>query len=579
MRRGFMLAVFISLVAQAAYGPAAEPTRAMDAYEHVQDMRREADKMAAKDAGEAGLQEAAKHLEAALDYLHREDIEELATGNPYLYGRGHDVRVDLAEVYSRMGEKQKALSLLESVQHFSWSPAVGAWLAKNDAFSNLRDEPRFQAVLATQTVPDHIWNAGVIGAPYKDKLTTEERVAGLSLFWAEARQGFVYFDHVPDLSWDKVYLEFLPKVMAAQTTRDYYRVMMQLAPLLKDAHTNIYPPDELSDFFYARPPISTIKIDSKVLIQWVGSTSLSRRVHVGDEIVALDGMPIQEYAREYVEPFVSSSTSQDRDLRMFTYQLLSGRADQSLQLLLRDKAGRERTEVVARSGYSDVQERPQFQFRMLADEIAYIALDHFESDAGVKAFEAALPDIMKAKALVIDVRRNGGGSTNYGLAVLSYLSKEPIYGSISYRRGESSLDRARGTNRVAWTPLPDNGQPYRKPRDQIFTGPVAMLIGPRTFSAAEDFVVAYQSMKRGITLGEPTGGSTGQPLSFGLPGGGSARICVKRDVYPDGTEFVGKGISPTIQVSLSVDDLRAGRDPVLERAVKELMKGNAGSSR
>jgi C-terminal processing protease CtpA/Prc len=108
---------------------------------------------------------------------------------------------------------------------------------------------------------------------------------------------------------------------------------------------------------------------------------------------------------------------------------------------------------------------------------------------------------------------------------------------------------------------------------------VALLVGPRTFSAAEDFAMAFDVMKRGILVGEATAGSTGQPLVFDLPGGGTARICVKRDSYPDGREFVGKGIQPTIVVAPTVADLRAGRDPVLERAVAALQEMKAPAER
>ncbi len=81
-------------------------------------------------------------------------------------------------------------------------------------------------------------------------------------------------------------------------------------------------------------------------------------------------------------------------------------------------------------------------------------------------------------------------------------------------------------------------------------------------------------MKRGLIVGEATGGSTGQPLVFKLPGGGSARICVKRDTYPDGHAFVGKGIPPGIEVKITVADIRAGKDPVFERAVRELLRAD-----
>ncbi|HEY3520547.1 MAG TPA: hypothetical protein VGK80_05835, partial [Rhodanobacteraceae bacterium] len=57
---------------------------------------------------------------------------------------------------------------------------------------------------------------------------------------------------------------------------------------------------------------------------------------------------------------------------------------------------------------------------------------------------------------------------------------------------------------------------------------------------------------------------------FKLPGGGSARICVKRDTYPDGREFVGLGIAPQIEVAPTVTDIRDGRDPVIEAAAAAL---------
>jgi hypothetical protein len=66
---------------------------------------------------------------------------------------------------------------------------------------------------------------------------------------------------------------------------------------------------------------------------------------------------------------------------------------------------------------------------------------------------------------------------------------------------------------------------------------------------------------------EPSGGSTGQPLNITLPGGGSARICSKKDTIADGSVWEGIGIQPDIPVHQTVADLAAGRDTVVERAV------------
>ncbi|HNC44923.1 MAG TPA: S41 family peptidase, partial [Acidobacteriota bacterium] len=108
--------------------------------------------------------------------------------------------------------------------------------------------------------------------------------------------------------------------------------------------------------------------------------------------------------------------------------------------------------------------------------------------------------------------------------------------------------------------------------DKPYVKPVVVLISPRTFSAAEDFAVAFDAMKRGTLIGEPTGGSTGQPLNIQLPGGGGARICTKRDTYPDGKEFVGVGIQPQILVKPTLADFRADQDRVLLTALDEVKR-------
>lgn len=100
---------------------------------------------------------------------------------------------------------------------------------------------------------------------------------------------------------------------------------------------------------------------------------------------------------------------------------------------------------------------------------------------------------------------------------------------------------------------------------------MVVLIGPDTFSAAEDFLVPLKSMKRATLIGSPTAGLTGQPLGVGLYGT-SIRICTKWDRFRDGTEFVGVGIQPDIVVAPSRSDIAAGKDPVLERAVAFLQK-------
>lgn len=75
------------------------------------------------------------------------------------------------------------------------------------------------------------------------------------------------------------------------------------------------------------------------------------------------------------------------------------------------------------------------------------------------------------------------------------------------------------------------------------------MTSPLTFSAAEDFVK--------------------------LPGGGAIRVCTKRDTFPDGTPFVGKGIQPDIPCAPTLAGVVAGRDEVLEAAVRYIDESSA----
>jgi C-terminal processing protease CtpA/Prc len=169
--------------------------------------------------------------------------------------------------------------------------------------------------------------------------------------------------------------------------------------------------------------------------------------------------------------------------------------------------------------------------------------------------------------MIIDVRANGGGSSGVGWRILSMLTDKPFpTGRYRYRLYVPTF-RAWGTDQE-W--LQEVGDSYKPHGRKLYTGPVVALSGPRTFSAAEDFLIAFQSMKRGRIMGQASGGSTGQPLLFALPGGGMGRVCTKQDMYPDGRIWVGVGIQPDVEVKPTAADLKAGRDTVLQAALQEL---------
>ena len=361
-------------------------------------------------------------------------------------------------------------------------------------------------------------------------------------------------------------MAYLPKVQATRNTVEYYRTLQQFYAQLHDGHTGIWTnAGPLSDSVNSRPPLSAELIEGRVFVQQVRHDSLMRSgVTPGLEILKVDGMPVVDYANQFVRPYQSGSTPQNVDTQTYTYNLLRGPKDHPITITFRDRTGKEFSRVLPRSGYSAQTPYEAVAFRMLPGNVAYLQINEFESDKGLKRFVAAFDTISSSNALIIDVRQNGGGNSGNGWDILSYLTDKP-FGVGSYKsRLYSPVRRARGES-IVFEEV-NKGIKWSANDKKLYTKPVVVLTSGMTFSAAEDFCVAFDAMKRGKIIGEPTGGSTGQPLSFALPGGIMARVCTKRDMYPDGTEWVGKGIQPAILVRPTVADTQAGRDTVLETA-------------
>ncbi len=305
-------------------------------------------------------------------------------------------------------------------------------LSKDDDLASLHNDPRYQQLLARLTKDDALWKKRAalwqddpaIATPYKPVLTEDEKVAGLSKFWSEARFNFPFFSRVPDLDWDREYMEYLPQVRAAQTTADYYRVMMRFAATLRDGHTNVYPPNELSDTFYGNIAFGTQLVEDKVLITGVYDPALEAQgIHVGEEIVSIDGQPVREYAESAVAPYASSSTAQDRNSRVYGYMLLQGPKEIPVRLTLQDSSGETKSISVHR--YCEPTSKctwpwdEHVQFKILPGNIAYLAVNEFVDDLGAKTMRDNFAAIVQAKALIVDVRKNGGGNQRNGYAILA----------------------------------------------------------------------------------------------------------------------------------------------------------------
>jgi C-terminal processing protease CtpA/Prc len=473
---------------------------------------------------------------------------------------------NLACGYSLLGKKEKALSFLADAVQAGYSDYEQ--ILKDSDLDPLRSEGRFDAILKPLKMSHYRWDSPSFASKYQDDLAENEKIAGLSKVWSETKYGFVYFDRVPGLDWDSLYVAYLIEVRKTRNTLEYYRLLQKMCAQLHDGHTGINVPNELFLQLYSRPPIQTRLIEDRVLIVSVLSDSLKKSgIHPGLEILRVDGIPVREYGTANVVPYINPSTTQAELTEAFEFYLLCGAHGKAVELELADQTGKTFKRVLHLT-YTRIQSYAKLlEFRFLEDSIGYVALNSFGDQAIVAGFDSLFSSIEKSRALILDLRENTGGNSDNGYRILGYLTDRPFKIIQGKTRSYESFARAMRQTQI-WVDRPSVTLPANG--SKFYPKPVLLLISSRTASAAEDFCSTFNHMKRGKTVGETTAGSTGQPLFYTLPGGGTGFLCTSRALSPDGEEFVGLGIQPDIAVKPSIADIRAGRDVVLQSALKEL---------
>ena len=155
-----------------------------------------------------------------------------------------------------------------------------------------------------------------------------------------------------------------------------------------------------------------------------------------------------------------------------------------------------------------------------------------------------------ATSFILDLRSNPGGYVAEAVDVASlFLHQKTVY-----IRELANGDRI---------PVPTNDA---IPSTDL---PLAVLIDEGTASSSEIVSGAIRSAQRGELIGKTTFGTGTILLDFGLPDGSAIRLAVERWLTPDGELIFGKGITPTIDVALPVDQV-----PLEPNEVSQLAPSN-----
>ncbi|MGH8402130.1 MAG: S41 family peptidase, partial [Gammaproteobacteria bacterium] len=180
-------------------------------------------------------------------------------------------------------------------------------------------------------------------------------------------------------------------------------------------------------------------------------------------------------------------------------------------------------------------------------------------------FDAVLRQFHSSPGLILDVRMNAGGDEALAYKVAGYFT-DAMKLTEYYRYRNGPLPGDLGSPRPKYL-TPSLGFHY--------DGPVMLLIGPDSFSSAENFIAAMQTLPNVTTIGEITGGASGCPETYALADGWRYSVPVCFDMTADHRVIEWNGIQPEVTVGATPADFKRDTDPVLDMALK-LLQTRAG---
>lgn len=415
--------------------------------------------------------------------------------------------------------------------------------------------------------------------PRELTISQADRVYHLSRLWSAVKYNFVNFDQIK-FDADSLYRTYLAEALVVKSDYAYMRLLKRFMAAWGDGHTGLTFGRRdylLEGQVYV--PLNLSYLEDGLYITCLCVTPVHSESMLGAKIIKIDGIPTEQYLKDSIFPYISASTEHYRRIQC-QISIVNGYPHSPLNITIKQRDGVVKDVSIPRNQVvpSDVKvvgipnshrllSRPVF-FANLNDDISYMMVQTFAYRSVCDDIYKYVSQINSSKGLIIDLRRNGGGITDVAWFLQSLLTPEGTNHFMSY----ISTVRVNDGVKMAWSNWKEDCKPYgsysafrHEPADSIMISdtltrikvPVVILIGPETYSAAEDFLVCMKEVpNRPIFIGEETGGSTGLPMVVdGLPHGAVARICTHRISFPYSRKpFVGTGIEPDIWVKESIDD-------------------------
>ncbi len=192
------------------------------------------------------------------------------------------------------------------------------------------------------------------------------------------------------------------------------------------------------------------------------------------------------------------------------------------------------------------------KYAKLAPNIGYIRLSSFISKNATMEFQNALIENRNKDGIILDLRSNPGGLLTNAIFIADMLLDGQVIVSTVDRDGYKETQRS--TSKV------------------VTRQPIVVLINGGSASASEILSGALKDNGRATIVGKKSFGKGLVQEINKLPGGSAMHITIQKYLTPNGTDINKKGIEPDVEVEITAEDVKAERDPQLQKANDILLK-------
>ena len=401
------------------------------------------------------------------------------------------------------------------------------------------------------------WMASqAVDKPALDSHSANDRMEVFETVWKTINDE--YYNYNPAFAdWATVRERYRPGVEATKNDDEFYALLNNmLLRELHDFHTGFAAPNEQS----RSNGLSVNEVEGKVVVVRVEPDSDAARAGVKPGMIVrkLNDKPSEERIAQMHARLGHYSNAQSERFLLFS-SFPGGPLNEPLKLSLERADGSQLDVVLARHLRSPTSSALLSQ--RLPSGFHYLKIQGAVVSPVDDQFKREFASFKDATGLIIDLRGVSGGNVHdVGLKIANYFFPAKVsFGRMVNRSGETPLFHT-------WSA--GGGE-------QIYKGPVVILIDESVRSAGEVFALGLQENGRATVIGVQSCGCVADRESKKVKGGGVLLYSHLAYLSSKGRKLEGNGVVPDKIVPLTIVALRQDRDEMLEEAERTLKSKSA----